>query len=104
MNWALFGACAISVPVLIMFREQYNRLDIDLVKRVVIEKAIKENEKEEREEEKDKYMKVKEKKKRDLVLKKSNYLLHTPIRFPEPVSATERFFRKFRSGSKETNC
>jgi len=30
MNWALFGACAITIPVLIMFRVQYRRLDVDL--------------------------------------------------------------------------
>ena len=30
MNWVLFGSCAICFPILIMFREKYKRLNIDL--------------------------------------------------------------------------
>lgn len=30
MNWVLFGSCAICLPILIMFREKYKRLNIDL--------------------------------------------------------------------------
>jgi len=30
MNWVLFGSCAISLPILLVFKESYNRLDIDI--------------------------------------------------------------------------
>ena len=30
MNWVLFGACAICLPVFIIFKGNYKRLNIDL--------------------------------------------------------------------------
>lgn len=29
MNWALFGACAGCIPILLVFRERYGRLVVD---------------------------------------------------------------------------
>ena len=30
MNWALCGSCIFCLPVLLLFKEQYNRLNVDL--------------------------------------------------------------------------
>jgi len=30
MNWALCGSCIVCLPVLLMFKEQYNRLNVDM--------------------------------------------------------------------------